>query len=296
MDTILLEMKKAVTPMKEFYYRVASSPEAGNGNAYEVLYAGESQTRPGHRLGPRVFDFYLLHHVLSGKGEFTSRGVVYRLEAGQSFLIEPEQLVTYASNPEYPWAYRWIAFRGPLAGEAVAAFGNNSPVADTGRNRRPAAALRRAMDYLKQPAGAQLGAAGCLQLVLADIAASTAIRNEPDRSGGNDEDNGLVKSLLRLLETQYAEPITMEGLAEALGYSRAYLSRVFKRQIGVTPVSYLLRLRIDKGRLMLRERRTLTVEQVASSVGLQDALYFSRQFRRFYGESPSEYREAVWGG
>lgn len=45
---------------------------------------------------------------------------------------------------------------------------------------------------------------------------------------------------------------------------------------------------------MLRERRDLTVEQIASSVGLQDALYFSRQFRRFHGESPTDYRESVW--
>ncbi|WP_235680188.1 AraC family transcriptional regulator [Paenibacillus albicereus] len=281
--------------MKPFYYRVVSGAEAGSGQPLEVLFAGESQTRPGHRLGPKVYDFYLLHYVLSGRGRFSSGGAEHELGPGESFLIEPEQLVSYEADRVDPWAYRWIAFRGPWAQEAASAFGGGRSVADTGRSRRPAAALRLAMDALRQPAGAQLAAAGGLQLALGEIARACARREEPGEAADGAEDNSLVRALLRLLSTQYAEPVTMEGIAESLGYSRAYLSRVFKRSTGSTPVSYLLRLRIDKGRLMLRERKDLTVEQVASSVGLQDALYFSRQFRRFYGESPSEYRRSVWG-
>lgn len=59
--------------MKEFYYRVASSAETGAGQPLEILFAGEGQTRPGHRIGPKVYDFYLLHHVLSGRGRHGRR-------------------------------------------------------------------------------------------------------------------------------------------------------------------------------------------------------------------------------
>ncbi|HZG58182.1 AraC family transcriptional regulator, partial [Paenibacillus sp.] len=41
------------------------------------------------------------------------------------------------------------------------------------------------------------------------------------------------------------------------------------------------------------ERLELTVEQVASSVGFADALYFSKQFKRAYGQSPSQYRQSL---
>jgi AraC-like DNA-binding protein len=278
-----------------FYYRVISSPEEGSGMPLEVLFAGESQTKPLHRLGPKVYDFYLLHHVLSGKGEFACQGVVYRLVAGQSFLIEPGQLVSYQSDQSEPWAYRWIAFQGPWAQQAAAAagFSPSSPLADTGRSSRPKLALRRSMEYLRRPAGAQLGAASCLQAALAEFAAARGRAARPEQ-GVSPDDGGIASQMIRYLSTQYAEPISMEGMAESIGYSRAYLSRVFKKHAGMTPVSFLLRLRIDKGRRMLRERRDLTVEQVASSVGLQDSLYFSKQFRRFYGESPSDYRESVW--
>ena len=76
-----------------------------------------------------------------------------------------------------------------------------------------------------------------------------------------------------------------------LVYNRAYLSRIFKQETGLSPVTYLLKLRIDKSRQLLRERPDLSIEQVSASVGLPDALYFSKQFKRFHGEAPSLYRE-----
>ncbi len=66
----------------------------------------------------------------------------------------------------------------------------------------------------------------------------------------------------------------MEMMAENLGYNRAYLSKLFKEHTGITPVTFLLRLRLDNARRMLRERLELTVEQIAFSVGFRDPLYF----------------------
>lgn len=64
----------------------------------------------------------------------------------------------------------------------------------------------------------------------------------------------------------------------------------------MTPVAFLLRLRIDKARQLLRERPDLTVEQIANSVGIPDALYFSKQFKRFYAQAPSAYRHDMLFG
>ncbi|MED4599917.1 AraC family transcriptional regulator, partial [Paenibacillus validus] len=102
-----------------------------------------------------------------------------------------------------------------------------------------------------------------------------------------------VRQALQYLSAQYAEPITIELMAETLGYNRAYLSTLFKEHTGVSPVTFLLRLRLDKARRLLRERPELTVEQIASSVGFQDPLHFSKQFKRQYQTSPSEYRRSL---
>lgn len=96
-------------------YSAAANPEISETSELHVLFAGESQTVNNHRLGPKVYDYYLLHYVEEGQGSFQTEYAQYDLQAGDCFLILPEQLVSYASDPEKPWRYRWIAFAGVQA-------------------------------------------------------------------------------------------------------------------------------------------------------------------------------------
>jgi AraC-like DNA-binding protein len=279
-------------------YRVVSNPVSGSPaepGGLTVLFAGESQTRPEHRVGPKVVDYYLLHHVISGKGVFAAGELRAELRAGHSFLIHPGRLVSYASDAEEPWRYRWVAFTGRQADSLVAEAGlcGELPVVDTGGARGPAELCKSIFEAFRtRKRSSSLEAAGHLHLLLAALQeAATEARPAALRPDSHAEE--LVRQVVGYLSTQYAEPVTIETMAEALGYSRAYLSRVFKRHTGMTPVAFLTQARVDHGRRLLRERPELTVEQIASSVGFRDGLYFSKQFRRHYGESPTEYRHSV---
>ncbi|MFC0211825.1 helix-turn-helix domain-containing protein [Paenibacillus chartarius] len=278
-------------------YFVVSNPEPEEVSGVTVLFAGHSQTKPGHQLGPKVVDHYLLHHVLAGQGEFSSGGNVHRLSAGDSFLISPGELVRYASEPADPWMYRWVAFRGdgsaPLL--AAAGFTSGAPVIRAGTSLRPGRHIRAIEQaFRSRSLSASLQASGHLQLL---FAAYRDARSAEEAGGGGPatppQIEATVRQAIQYLSTQYAEPISIELMAETLGYNRAYLSKLFKRETGLTPVTFLLRLRLDKARRMLRERHDLTTAQIAASVGFQDPLYFSKQFHRQYGESPTEYRSAV---
>lgn len=285
--------------MKEMTYSVVSNPSAlPQQGSLQVLFAGESQTRPLHRLGPRVYDFYLLHHVLSGKGTFTSMSYSHLVAAGQSFLIEPSRLVSYEADEHDPWRYRWVAFRGEQAAELVrqAGFGERKPLARPDGSRRIAVLLHQIQSaFRERKPSAHLQAAGCLMQLMALLAeAAEPSLLDPLRPG--DEGEQLVQQVIRYLSTQYTEAVSIEAMAETLGYNRAYLSRLFKQRSGLTPMTFLLKLRVDKARLLLRERPELTIEQIASSVGFHDSLYFSKQFRRFFGQSPTAYREAMRRG
>ncbi|TLS49178.1 AraC family transcriptional regulator [Paenibacillus antri] len=282
-------------------YAVVSHPDPDAANrSLQVLFTGRSQTKPGHRLGPKVFDHFLIHYVESGRGVYTAEGREYALGAGDSFVIYPEALVSYAADEEEPWQYRWIAFKGEEAERLVAAGGVSpeTPMARTREGARAAKWFERVMKTFRdKEAGAHLRANGCLQLLLAEYADARRAGEAADAAAKGADDDGpaaaLTRQAIHYMTTQYAEPITIELMAESLGYNRAYLSRVFRERTGATPVAFLVRLRLDRARRLLRERPLLTVEQVASSVGFADALYFSKQFRRAYGQSPTEYRRSV---
>lgn len=279
---------------KESYYVVSNPLPSGEG-ALTVLFAGESQTKPVHRLGPKVYDYYLIHYVISGNGVFSSQGEDYELGAGDSFVIKPEQLISYVSNERDPWQYCWIAFTGDQAHELIASTGVNplQPIIHTKRNRHIPVLFRHIQQALRsRKTNAQLKSIGYLYQLLSEYCEVLSASTAPGFVAEAESDR-IVQQAIHYLSTQYAEPITIEMMAESLGYNRAYLSRIFKRHTQVTPVTFLLKLRVDKARQLLRERLELTIEQIASSVGFYDPLYFSKQFRRLYGVSPSEYRQQI---
>ena len=160
--------------------------------------------------------------------------------------------------------------------------------------RRTRALFRQNFETFRRGgAAADMKAAGYLHLLLAEYKTLLHTQSGSSLRTAQAEGDHLLQQVVHYLSTQYAHPVSIAQMAESLGYNRAYLSRLFKQRTGESPVTFLLKLRIDKARHMLRERPELTIEQVSASVGLQDALYFSKQFRRFHGQSPTAYREAM---
>ncbi len=277
-------------------YSAAANPEISEVSDLHVLFAGESQTQADHRLGPKVYDYYLLHFVEEGKGSFQTEFAHYDLSQGDCFLILPDQLVSYASDRVEPWRYRWIAFNGEQTHHLIsrAGFTPHQPVFRPGPNSRIPGLLEAVLQaFRSKKPSSHLASLGYLHLVMAE-AEETLVR-ESALPAGETGVQRIVKQMIHYMSSQYAHPVSIEQMCSSLGYNRAYLSRIFKKETGLTPVTYLLKLRIDKSRQLLRERPELSIEQIAASVGLADALYFSRQFRRFHGESPSEYRKNASG-
>lgn len=102
----------------------------------------------------------------------------------------------------------------------------------------------------------------------------------------------LVSEVMDRLNTHMAEPTRLNDLARWAGFSPQHLNRLFRRQIGVTPLQYLARLRMDLAATLLTEGR-LTVRAIAAKVGFDDPYYFSRTFKDHFGRSPDHYRQGA---
>lgn len=270
-------------------YSVSINPHPARGGL-TVLFSGYSQTSPDHRVGPLVHDHHLIHFVLSGRGTFHCMGKSYEVEKGGAFFIFPGELVRYDPDPRDPWEYRWIACKGLQADELLGLIGitPHSPVTSQPYSRRVAASFKRVQQVLQQGGPVcDLEAEGWTRLILAAL---TADRKEASygRAGQSPEIRLQVEKAVRWLTLQYAQPVSIEGMARALGYHRTHLSKMFKRHTGMAPMEYLAQIRMERAKLLLAE--PLTVEQVAASVGYPDALYFSRLFKKHFGMAPTEYR------
>ncbi|MDQ0191971.1 AraC family transcriptional regulator [Paenibacillus wynnii] len=281
-------------PNYDHTYSVASNPVYYDNQNLHVLFAGKSQTLPLHQAGPKIYDYYLLHYVEGGSGIFRTEHRTYELGAGDCFLIHPGQLVSYVSDRDHPWQYRWAAFTGKESDQLVlqAGFTPEQPVLSIAEGSVVPTSLGGMMEaFYANKESAHLTSLGFLYLIIGEAAERLSIYSR--LPGAGSQVKRTVKQMIHFMSSQYAHPISIEQMCDSLGYNRAYLSRVFKQETGLSPVTYLLKLRIEKSRQLLRERPELSVEQVAASVGLTDALYFSRQFKRFCSQSPTSYRIKV---
>ena len=92
------------------------------------------------------------------------------------------------------------------------------------------------------------------------------------------------------LDEHYTEKLTLDDLAEKFFINKFYLSKIFKEAYGTTVNNYLISKRITRAKQLLRFT-DMTVDEVGVAVGMGDANYFSRMFRKVEGSSPREYRK-----
>jgi len=101
----------------------------------------------------------------------------------------------------------------------------------------------------------------------------------------------LVKRAVTWLARNHRKNLTRWKLAEAVNASEDYLTRVFHRELGISPWEYLNRYRVHRAKELLRTTNE-SVKEIASEVGFKDPAYFSRVFRKLTGLSPRSYRQA----
>jgi AraC-like DNA-binding protein len=87
----------------------------------------------------------------------------------------------------------------------------------------------------------------------------------------------------------YFQPARVEELAKMSGLSPSHFTRLFKRTFGTSPIDWLRRERISQAKRRLVES-TETIKQIAEQVGYSDRFFFSKDFKRYTGTNPREFR------
>ncbi len=100
----------------------------------------------------------------------------------------------------------------------------------------------------------------------------------------------LVRQAMAYIHEHYAEPISRADLAQRVALSEDYLTACFRKELGVTPIAYINRYRVNQAQQLLLDTRK-SVTEIALEVGFSDSGYFSRVFRREVGLSPTDYRQ-----
>lgn len=235
---------------------------------------------------------WLLIYTIAGAGALrTVKGETITKE-GDATLYAPEDPQEYGTaSPPGEWKLRWIHFTPRAAWVPWLHW----PVNSEGMRllHLPAGEIRErflgAFDKMLSlfrrdlPSAMELAQNALEELILwARIAASNDPRLKVDQR---------IRDVLDHLSAHFREPFELASVARLSGLSVSRLAHLFKEETGVTVRQFLELQRLQHAEQLLR-MSSLSVAEIAFSVGFEDPFYFSNRFRLRTGKSPSEFRGA----
>ncbi|HBL84296.1 MAG: hypothetical protein A2Y17_07430 [Clostridiales bacterium GWF2_38_85] len=250
-----------------------------------VYNIGHERCKSSQKWGPGVRDFYLIHHVLSGKGYYVTNGIQYEVIAGSTFIIYPNCTISYFADKEDPWEYYWVGFKGSDASMLLdlTSFTTDNPVQNFNLGNKLKEYLSMIYKSKGKDESCQLRMSGYLLLAL-------SLFIEKNKHYENNISTLYCKKAIEYITYNYSQSISIESISSYIGISRSHLYRSFMECLNKSPLQFIIEYRMERA-IHLLKNTSLTIGMIANSVGIIDSLYFSRMFKQHIGMSPSEYRK-----
>jgi AraC-like DNA-binding protein len=241
----------------------------------------------GYRLAPRTVPDHNFIHVTRGEVEWVVEDATVRLVPGDLLLVPPgvrHRAQSVAAAVTLASLHVDVVLPG---GQPVFDLLRPPRVQAVAPGSRLAAYWR---GYIDEFEGKELAARRIMlepwaRLIVLELLGDNARRGRLEVQPVHPVVAEMLTELADLVDRQ----VTLDELAARSGFSAQHLGRLFRDQLGVTPLQYLGRLRMERAAELLTEGR-LTVKAVARHLGFADPYYFSRAFKRHFGRSPSSYQ------
>lgn len=113
----------------------------------------------------------------------------------------------------------------------------------------------------------------------------------PNERNTSDHTKELVDRIANYLNENFMQPQSMEDISQKFNFNSSYLTKIFKKYKGDSPLKYLINLRIDEAKRLIKQYPEMGLKEIGEIVGYYDQHYFSRIFKNVSGLTLSEYKE-----
>ncbi len=236
---------------------------------------------------------YLFMIVLDGKGRVTYKGREHTAYAGDCVFLDCTNEYSHMPLDER-WSLKWVHFSGGNVREIYENYLQNGGKCVF--QSMKFLAYSDLLSHIFRIASVDDGF-GDMRLYEKLVSLLVMLTEESRLQDQNSElERGIrdMTPIKQYLETHYQEKISLDTLADAFYVNKFYMTRIFKKQYGVSIVNYLTQVRITHAKQLLRFT-DMPIESISQECGMNDANYFSRVFRKVEGTSPGEFRR-MWLG
>lgn len=257
-----------------------------------VMEAGHFYAKPDYEVSRREHDSYLFMYTVKGCGRIVSDGERVELGEGCAAVIDCHKNHKYFTSGS-EWEFVWIHMNG----ESVPAFFDmlypNGIFSVKIYDKQPI--ILKSESIIKKAEGNGMMNALNTSSEIHDlfcILFKNGYENEREKNNGLH--SMYVESAVETIHKRFCEPIAIDDITENVPLSKYHFIRVFKRIMGTTPYNYLTNCRINNAKIYLRTTN-LTVGEISSLCGFQDASNFIVQFKKHTSQKPLQYRRDFAG-
>lgn len=241
---------------------------------------------PGWLTKPAIYDHYILHFVLSGKGTYYAPSKTYSVRKGDLFLIKPFESIHYRADFKEPWTYYWVGFNGHDVWKYLkqCGFEEQSLVLSCGFENR-------LEDFFKNMAYPRMISAGQEYELLGNLYQLFAVLVDTHINQPLSKQEWYLTQAVSYIQQNYSDSsLKVSDIAGYVGIDRTYLYRLFQDAFQLSVQDFILDFRLQKAKSMLKFSDH-PAYLIASSCGFENQSYFSSIFKKKFLRTPLEYRK-----
>ncbi len=256
---------------------VVSFSSEGDARLYMPL-CGITHCRPHYHMERSNSPECVIEYIVRGSGVFRTNGLEFHPGPGDVYIAHMGTTHSYRTSPNDPWEKIWFNLRGTLVQELVRIYNMDETHYLPGCNQEPL--FRACLEEMRtHPEQAHETATLVAHRLFYNLSKCAFVR----------EHGKTVQEIKRYIDNRLPAPVAMTELAASLGKSPSQITRLFRREYGVSPYRYLTDKRLELARIMLEQTRK-SIKEIAGELNFTDAYYFSNLFKTRYQVSPQSFR------
>lgn len=239
----------------------------------------------------RILKEYQLVYITEGDGVLETRsGGLFPIKRGMMFVLFPGEWHTYYPNYKTGWNQYWIGFSGPdIESWMTSEFcSKECPVFKVGINDEIVSLFRKAIEVANQELNLYQRVLGGLVNYLVGLMCSI----DKNISVKSDDFSSRIDYACVLMRELIDQPVSMQEIAKKSGMGYSLFRKLFKERIHYAPAQYFQQIKIQKAIDML-VGTNIPIKEIAYRLNFETPAYFSAQFKKQTGKSPTEYRDEI---
>lgn len=256
----------------------------------KLLYISSSKYEGDWHSTVHSHHFTELFYVFHGQGSFIVEENTFSVKEDDLVIVNPNVEHTEISKLPSPLEYIVLGIEGLSFSSELTELGNSYNLYNYKHYKHEVLFYLKALvtELQNKEPSYDVICQNLLEVLIINLVRRTDYALSITSPKTSNKECAIVK---KYIDDNFKEQITLDSLAELTHMNKYYLVHSFKKDMGISPINYLIERRINESKMLL-ETTYLSIGEISNILGFSSQSYFSQSFKKSTNETPNNYRKS----